>query len=55
MKHRVREAIFNLIGPRVNEMHAIDLFAGTGALGLEAGFFFALTCAGLFRRTWPSG
>ena len=36
MKHRVREAIFNLIGPRVKEMHAIDLFAGTGALGLEA-------------------
>jgi 16S rRNA (guanine966-N2)-methyltransferase len=36
MKHRVREAIFNLIGPGVKEMHAIDLFAGTGALGLEA-------------------
>jgi 16S rRNA (guanine966-N2)-methyltransferase len=36
MKHRVREAIFNLIGPGVAGRHAIDLFAGTGALGLEA-------------------
>ncbi|MCA9240155.1 MAG: RsmD family RNA methyltransferase [Planctomycetales bacterium] len=36
MKHRVREAIFNLVGPRVEGKHALDLFAGTGALGLEA-------------------
>ncbi len=36
MKHRVREAIFNLVGPQAEGMHAIDLFAGTGALGLEA-------------------
>ena len=36
MKHRVREAIFNLITTEVNGRHAIDLFAGTGALGLEA-------------------
>ena len=36
MKNRVREAIFNLVGPGVRQLHAIDLFAGTGALGLEA-------------------
>ena len=36
MKERVREAVFNLVGPGVQGMHAIDLFAGTGALGLEA-------------------
>ncbi|MEX1039233.1 MAG: RsmD family RNA methyltransferase [Pirellulaceae bacterium] len=36
MKERVREAVFNLIGPRIEGMHAIDLFAGTGALGMEA-------------------
>jgi 16S rRNA (guanine966-N2)-methyltransferase len=36
MKHRVREAIFNLIGTDVAGRHVIDLFAGTGALGLEA-------------------
>jgi 16S rRNA (guanine966-N2)-methyltransferase len=35
MKHRVREAIFNLIGTECTGKHAIDLFAGTGALGLE--------------------
>jgi 16S rRNA (guanine966-N2)-methyltransferase len=36
MKDRVREAVFNLLGPGVEGTHAIDLFAGTGALGLEA-------------------
>jgi 16S rRNA (guanine966-N2)-methyltransferase len=36
MKHRTREAIFNLISTECAGMHAIDLFAGTGALGLEA-------------------
>jgi 16S rRNA (guanine966-N2)-methyltransferase len=36
MKDRLREAIFNLIGPSVRGSVAIDLFAGTGALGLEA-------------------
>ena len=36
MKHRVREAIFNLISTDSQGRHAIDLFAGTGALGLEA-------------------
>lgn len=36
MKDRVREALFNLVGPSVAEKHALDLFAGTGALGLEA-------------------
>jgi 16S rRNA (guanine(966)-N(2))-methyltransferase RsmD len=36
MKDRTREAVFNLVGTRVVGSHAIDLFAGTGALGLEA-------------------
>jgi 16S rRNA (guanine966-N2)-methyltransferase len=36
MKDRVREAVFNLVGPDVVGKHALDLFAGTGALGLEA-------------------
>jgi len=36
MKDRVREAVFNLLGPCVVGKHAVDLFAGTGALGLEA-------------------
>jgi 16S rRNA (guanine966-N2)-methyltransferase len=36
MKHRTREAIFNLVSTECTGLHAIDLFAGTGALGLEA-------------------
>ena len=36
MKDRVREAVFNLLGPGVKGKHAIDLFAGTGALAFEA-------------------
>ena len=36
MKDRLREAVFNLIGPAIKGKHALDLFAGTGALGLEA-------------------
>jgi 16S rRNA (guanine(966)-N(2))-methyltransferase RsmD len=36
MKDRLREAIFNRLGPAPRGKHAIDLFAGTGALGLEA-------------------
>jgi 16S rRNA (guanine966-N2)-methyltransferase len=36
MKDRLREAVFNLVGPEIRGSHAIDLFAGTGALGLEA-------------------
>jgi 16S rRNA (guanine966-N2)-methyltransferase len=35
MKDRVREAVFNLVGPSIAGKLAIDLFAGTGALGLE--------------------
>ena len=36
MKDRVREAVFNLLGPTVRGKHALDLFAGTGALAWEA-------------------
>jgi len=32
----VREAMFNILGDRVDGRLVIDLFAGTGALGLEA-------------------
>lgn len=33
---RVREAIFNIVGSRIKDSRVLDLFAGTGALGLEA-------------------
>ena len=33
---RVRDALFNSLGPTVPGARVLDLFAGTGALGLEA-------------------
>jgi 16S rRNA (guanine966-N2)-methyltransferase len=36
MKDRVREAVFNLVRDEIEGRLAIDLFAGTGALGFEA-------------------
>ncbi|HKH18425.1 MAG TPA: 16S rRNA (guanine(966)-N(2))-methyltransferase RsmD [Solirubrobacteraceae bacterium] len=33
---RVREALFSILGARVQEAGVLDLFAGSGALGLEA-------------------
>jgi 16S rRNA (guanine966-N2)-methyltransferase len=53
MKHRVREAIFNLIGTESAGRHAIDLFAGTGALGLEA-LSRGATSATFIERHVPS-
>jgi 16S rRNA (guanine966-N2)-methyltransferase len=32
----VKEAIFNLVGPGIADEHVLDLFAGSGALGIEA-------------------
>jgi 16S rRNA (guanine966-N2)-methyltransferase len=32
----LRQAIFNVVGPRIAGARVLDLFAGTGALGLEA-------------------
>lgn len=36
MKDRVRETLFDLLGTSIKGAIAIDLFAGTGALGFEA-------------------
>lgn len=33
---RVREALFSILGPSVEDAAVLDLFAGSGALGLEA-------------------
>lgn len=33
---RLRESIFNIIAPRVADAVVLDLFAGTGAFGIEA-------------------
>jgi len=33
---RVRETLFNWLGQQLTDLHCLDLFAGSGALGLEA-------------------
>ena len=33
---RLREAIFNIIGHSIRDKHVLDLYAGTGAMGIEA-------------------
>ena len=33
---RVREALFSILGDRIHDARVLDLFAGSGALGLEA-------------------
>ncbi len=33
---RVREALFNILGDRISDARMLDLFAGSGAVGLEA-------------------
>jgi len=33
---RVKEALFNILAPRVNGASFLDLFAGTGSVGIEA-------------------
>ena len=53
MKDRVREAVFNLIGPRVVGKHVVDLFAGTGAMSFEA-LSRGSAHATLFERKFPN-
>ncbi len=50
MKDRVREAVFNLLGKAIEGTVAIDLFAGTGAIGLEA-LSRGADCAVFFERS----
>ncbi|OAU79863.1 SAM-dependent methyltransferase, partial [Lacticaseibacillus rhamnosus] len=33
---KVKESMFNMLGPYFDGGHALDLYAGTGALGIEA-------------------
>jgi 16S rRNA (guanine966-N2)-methyltransferase len=36
LSDRAREALFNILGPGIREERVLDLYAGTGAVGLEA-------------------
>jgi 16S rRNA (guanine(966)-N(2))-methyltransferase RsmD len=42
---RVREALFSILGPRLENAHFLDLFAGSGANGIEALSRGASLCA----------
>lgn len=53
MKDRVREALFNLIGPAVAGSVALDLFGGTGILGIES-VSRGASRALIFERHFPS-
>ena len=33
---KVREAVFDLVGQDMTDIHTLDLFAGTGSFGIEA-------------------
>jgi 16S rRNA (guanine966-N2)-methyltransferase len=33
---RVKESLFNILGPDIQSAHLLDLFAGTGSVGIEA-------------------
>ncbi len=46
---RVKENVFNIVGPSVRETRWLDLFAGTGSVGIEALSRGARTC--LFTDT----
>ncbi|MEM8561186.1 MAG: 16S rRNA (guanine(966)-N(2))-methyltransferase RsmD [Pseudomonadota bacterium] len=41
---RVRETLFNWLSPEINGARCLDLFAGSGALGLEALSRGAISC-----------
>jgi 16S rRNA (guanine966-N2)-methyltransferase len=53
MKDRVREAVFNLVGPAVKGLVVLDLFAGTGAMSFEAISRGAVS-ANLIERRFPN-
>lgn len=41
---RVKESMFNIIGPRIYDSRVLDLFGGSGALAIEAASRGALHC-----------
>lgn len=53
MKDRVREAVFNLIGPAASDKEVIDLFGGTGAMAFEAISRGAIS-AKIIERNFPN-
>ena len=36
LRTRIRKALFDILGQNLSDLKVLDLFAGTGALGIEA-------------------
>jgi 16S rRNA (guanine966-N2)-methyltransferase len=53
MKDRVREAVFSVLGNDLSGYHVLDIFAGTGALGIEALSRGALHAV-FIEQHWPT-
>ncbi len=49
---RLRETLFNVLGPRIATAHFADLYAGSGAVGIEALSRGAVSC--LFAERGPA-
>jgi len=52
---RVREAVFNILGTKIIGAHVLDLFAGSGAIGIEALSRGAASCCFNDRNRAVSG
>ncbi|MBL8757263.1 MAG: 16S rRNA (guanine(966)-N(2))-methyltransferase RsmD, partial [Phycisphaerae bacterium] len=55
MPDRVRESIFGMLGTRVKNAAVVDLFAGSGAIGLEALSRGAASCLLVDRDKLAAG
>lgn len=55
MPDRVRESVFGMLGTRVKGAEVVDLFAGTGSIGLEALSRGASSCLFVERDKFPAG
>lgn len=51
---KMRQALFNILGPRVSAARVADLFAGSGALGLEALSRGAAWCLFVESSRWAA-
>lgn len=54
MTDRTKETLFNILGSLVDGKHVLDLFAGSGSVGMEALSRGAIDCTFVDRADWAS-